>query len=158
MQSPPAEAVTREGVESINMTNGLCLCGGSRTALLATCLTLIVVTPLSAQTPGESKLPFPPSQQGIVIGGAPAQRPTFERCVDVQIGGENAFGCLNEKLKREVNRVNPSMNLPPLDARSSDISVGNVNEAAVREQYGSNYGKSAFPYRPAAPTFVPPRR
>jgi hypothetical protein len=115
------------------------------------------VTPLAAQTPSETKPPSAPPQQGVMIGGTPPQRPTFERCVDVQIGGENAFGCLNEKLKREVNRVNPSMNLPPLDARSPDISVGNVNEAAVREQYGSNYGKSAFPYRPPAATYVPHR-
>ena len=138
------------------MIDGLCPFGRSHALLSATYLTLAVVTPLAAQTPSETKPPSAPPQ-GVMIGGGPPQRPTFERCVDVQIGGENAFGCLNEKLKREVNRVNPSMNLPPLDARSPDIKVGNANEAAVREQYGSNYGKSAFPYRPSAPTYVPHR-
>jgi hypothetical protein len=139
------------------MSNGLCHFARSRTAVLAACVTLLVVPPLTAQTPSESRLPSAPPQQGVIIGGAPRQSPNFERCVDVRVGGENAFGCLNETLKRQVDRVNPSMNVPPFDARSSDISVGNVNEAAVREQYGSNYGRSAIPYRPAAPTFVPSR-
>jgi hypothetical protein len=139
------------------MTNEFCCFGRTQTALLATCLTLIVVTPLTAQTPSESKPPQAPPQQGVMIGGTPPQSQNFERCVDVQVGGERSFGCLNEQLKRNVDRVNPSMNVPPLDARSSDIRVGNVNQAAVREQYGSNYGKSAFPYRPGAPTYAIPR-
>jgi hypothetical protein len=139
------------------MTNGLYRFGRTHAALLATCLTITVVTPLTAQTPGDGKLPSAPSQPGVMIGGGAPQRPNFERCVDVQIGDENAFGCLNERLKREVDRVNPSMNVPPLDARSADVHVGNANEAAVREQYGSNYGKSAFPFRPAAPSYIPHR-
>lgn len=151
------EGRNREDVESIVMTNGLCRFGQTRAALLATCLTITIVTPLDAQTPGDGKTASAPSQPGVRIGGAPPQRPDFERCVDVQIGGENAFGCLNDKLKREVDRVNPSMNVPPLDARSADVHVGNANEAAVREQYGSNYGKSVFPFRPAAPSYVPHR-
>lgn len=139
------------------MIHGPCRFGQTRAALLATCLTIAVVTPLTAQTPGDGKPPSAPSQPGVMIGGAPQQRPNFERCVDVQIGDESAFGCLNEKLKREVERVNPSMNVPPLDARSADVHVGNANEAAVREQYGSNYGKSALPFRPAAPSYAPHR-
>jgi hypothetical protein len=82
----------------------------------------------------------------------------LERCVEVEIGKDSAFGCINQKLKREVDRVNPTINLPPLDARSPDVRVGNVNEAAVRQQYGSNYGRSAFPFRPPTPTFVLPGR
>lgn len=135
------------------MTNALYRFGRTHATLLATCLALAVVTPLAAQTASESKLPSAPPQQGVMIGGTPSQSQSFERCVDVQVGGENAFGCLNEKLKREVNRVNPSINAPPLDARSPDVRVGNVNEAAIREQYGSNYGRSAFPYRPPAVTY-----
>jgi hypothetical protein len=136
------------------MTNRLCRFGRTRSALLATCVAFFAVTPLAAQTTSESKPPSAPSHQGVIIGGTPPQSQTFERCVDVQVGGErNAFGCLNEKLKREVNRVNPSMNLPPLDARSSDVRVGNVNEAAIREQYGSNYGRSAVPFRPPVASY-----
>ncbi|CAL76062.1 conserved hypothetical protein [Bradyrhizobium sp. ORS 278] len=65
---------------------------------------------------------------------------------------------MNESLRREVDRVNPSLNLPPIDARSPDTRVGNANEAAIRLQYGSNYGRSAIPFRPASPSYLAPRR
>jgi hypothetical protein len=93
-----------------------------------------------------------------IVGGQQTSAPIIERCVEVEIGKDSAFGCLNQKLKREVDRVNPLMNLPPIDARSPDVRVGNVNEAAVRQQYGSNYGRSAIPFRPPVPTFGVPRR
>ncbi|PZA13689.1 hypothetical protein DNX69_04445 [Rhodopseudomonas palustris] len=74
------------------------------------------------------------------------------------MGGANALGCLNQKLQREVAKVNPTINLPPLDARSADVRIGNVNEAAVRQQYGANYGQSVVPYRPPAPVYFVPGR
>lgn len=111
-----------------------------------------------AQAPSPG-LPSAPSERagGMMIGGQPPVS-TVERCVDVRIGNESTFGCINQQLRREVDRVNPSLNLPPIDARSSDVRVGNVNEAAVRQQYGSNYGRSAIPYRPAAPNYSFTRR
>ncbi|MGJ4996988.1 hypothetical protein ACQR0Z_21375 [Bradyrhizobium sp. HKCCYLS3077] len=93
-----------------------------------------------------------------MIGGKPAQGAVHQRCVEVEVGSERSFGCLNETLRREVDRVNPSFNMPPIDARSPDIRVGNANEAAIRLQYGPNYGRSAVPYRPATPTYSFPRR
>jgi hypothetical protein len=127
----------------------------ARDVTLAAWLLLLAAAPGVAQAPDRSTAP--PERRETIIGGAQPPAPTFERCVDVEIGGDNAFGCLNQKLKREVDRTNPSINLPPIDARSPDVRVGNVNEAAVRQQYGSNYGRSAFPFRPPAPTFVPSR-
>jgi len=129
---------------------------GARNAALAVSVILGMVAPVAAQTPAGTA---PPSERReTIIGGGSAPAPTFERCVDVQIGSDSAFGCLNQKLRREVDRVNPSLNLPPIDARSPDVRVGNVNEAAVRQQYGSNYGRSAIPFRPPAPNLVLPRR
>nr|WP_249132797.1 hypothetical protein [Bradyrhizobium diazoefficiens] len=111
----------------------------------------------AAQSPGPGPINPPPAErQGTIIGGKPTG--SFERCLDVQIGNDGAFGCLNQKLRREVDKVNPSLNLPPVDARSSDVRVGNVNEAAVRQQYGSNYGRSAVPFRPSSVVNVPPHR
>lgn len=121
---------------------------------LGTLVLLLTGGTLAAQPAGN--VPVPERQEGIVIGGGRAV--PLERCVDVQIGGDNALGCLNQKLRREVDRVNPSINLPPLDARSSDIRVGNANEAAVRQQYGSNYGRSVYPFRPPQPVLTLPRR
>jgi hypothetical protein len=126
-------------------------------AVLATCAVFAVTAPVAAQTPGGSP-DLSVERHGIIIGGGPGPAPTFERCVEVEIGRDSSFGCLNQKLRREVDRINPSINLPPIDARSPDVRVGNVNEAAVRQQYGSNYGRSAFPYRPPAPNLVLPRR
>jgi hypothetical protein len=112
--------------------------------------------PVAAQAPGGTAPPV--ERRETIIGGGPSPASTFERCVDVEIGSASAYGCINQKFRREVDRVSPSLNLPPIDARSPDVRVGNVNEAAVRQQYGSNYGRSVIPFRPPAPLFVPPRR
>jgi len=128
-----------------------------RDVMLTACVVAAVAAPAAAQTPVGSTAPWAERRETI-IGGSPSPAPTFERCVEVEIGSASAFGCLNQKLKREVDRVNPSINLPPIDARSPDVRVGNVNEAAVRQQYGSNYGRSAIPFRPPVPTYALPRR
>ena len=124
---------------------------------LIACTALTLAMPALAQSLDDNGYASAEHHQGTMIGGQPPAA-TFERCVEVEIGKDRSLGCLNEKLKREVDRVNPSMNLPPLDARSPDVRVGNVNEAAVRQQYGSNYGRSAIPFRPPVPTYVLPRR
>lgn len=119
--------------------------------LVAGLVTVVAVSAM-AQAPGPAE-----RRESTVIGGQPSGS-TVQRCVDVQIGGDSAFGCLNEKLRREVDKVNPTLNLPPIDARSSDVRVGNANEAAVRQQYGSNYGRSATPFRPPPIANVLPHR
>jgi hypothetical protein len=104
---------------------------------------------VGAPTPTPSSAPHAP-------GASPASGTTHERCVDVTNGNDRSFGCLNEKLKQQVDRVNPVQNIPPIDAKSSDLKVGVVNVPAVQQQYGRNFGVSAFPYRPAPPVFAPP--
>jgi hypothetical protein len=115
---------------------------------------LVLMHPVFAQSldsPGEAR----GGPRETIIGGAPSQ--PFQRCIEVEIGGNQQFGCLNQQLKREVDRVTGVPNVPPIDARSSDVRVGNVNEAAVRQQYGPNYGRSVVPFRPTL-TFPSPRR
>ncbi|RED35195.1 hypothetical protein BJ123_10939 [Rhodopseudomonas thermotolerans] len=116
----------------------------------------LAVGPAAAQAPGGAEPGNRPAS--IMIGGASPPAPRIERCVEVEIGGANALGCLNQKLQREVAKVNPTINLPPLDARSADVRIGNVNEAAVRQQYGANYGQSVVPFRPPAPVYFVPGR
>lgn len=139
------------------MGRGILRIRNARGAALTACMVLGVAAQAAAQTPGGATGPAAERRETI-IGGKPPGAPTFERCVEVEIGRENAFGCLNQKLRREVDRVNPPLNLPPLDARSADVRVGNVNEAAVRQQYGANYGRSVIPYRPPVPAYVLPHR
>jgi hypothetical protein len=81
---------------------------------------------------------------------------SHETCVEVEIGGSRSYDCINEKLRRQVDQINPVLNAPPLDARSGDTKIGIFNEPAVRQQYGQNFGKSVFPFRPPPPVFGTP--
>lgn len=109
--------------------------------------------------------PAPPAPTPFTIGGpsqeADASRRSgpgrsHERCVDVTIGNDRSFGCLNDKLKKEVDKVNPTANIPPFDAKSADPKIGVVNIPGVQQQYGRNFGVSVYPYRPSAPVYAPP--
>jgi len=97
----------------------------------------------------------PSVSHGTGVSRGPAGTP--ERCDGGAGGTERSLGCLNEKLKREVDRVNPPVaNIPPIDARSPDTKVGVVNLPAVQQQYGRNFGVSVYPYRPPAPVYWSP--
>jgi hypothetical protein len=129
---------------------------------------LVMVSPSMAQ---EHATALPE----IVIGGAPSAPPKPggpgnsptnqdragtsakpDRCVDAEIGSSRSMDCLNQKLKDKVDSVNPVMNVPPIDAKSPDTKVGVVNIPAVQQQYGKNFGVSAFPYRPPPPVYSTP--
>lgn len=69
---------------------------------------------------------------------------------------KRALEQLNKQLRRKVDETNPSVNMPPIDARSSDLKTGVVNIPAVQQQYGKNFGRSVIPYRPAAPIYTSP--
>lgn len=93
---------------------------------------------------------------------APNERPAaseqpssgdVQRCIEVQIGNEKSFDCFNQSFRRQVDRVNPVLNQPPISAGSSDTRVGAVNVPAVRQQYGTSFGRSVIPQRPAPPIF-----
>jgi hypothetical protein len=94
--------------------------------------------------------------------GAATGGPANQRCVDVTVGGERSFGCINQLLKKKVDQTNPPiMNTPPIDAKSSDLKTGVVNIPGVQQQYGQNFGKSVGPYRPPPAVFsspIAPRR
>ncbi|WP_398470869.1 hypothetical protein [Tardiphaga sp.] len=118
-------------------------------ARLSMLLVMSMALPAVAQQPSPTVEPKPE----LIIGGQPPPIRTFERCVDVEIGGARSYGCLNETLRRDVDKVAPSLNLPPIDARSSDTRLGIVNIPAVQQQYGSNFGRSVMPFRMPQPVF-----
>jgi hypothetical protein len=115
--------------------------------ILATLVPFAFICPANAQQ--SNLLPE------IMVGGD-APSTVSQRCVDVEIGGSHGYNCLNLKLRQQVDRINPSMNIPPVDARSADIRVGVVNMPAVQQQYGRNFGVSVIPYRPARPVYTSP--
>ncbi|WP_315833166.1 hypothetical protein [Bradyrhizobium prioriisuperbiae] len=134
-----------------------------RTIIFATAIAVVVVMP--AQAEERTALPEiivgapPPNAPTVgpsVSPGAGVSRGSPERC-DGGSGSERSLGCLNQKLKQEVNRVNPPVtNTPPIDAKSSDPKIGVVNIPGVQQQYGRNFGVSVYPYRPPAPVYVSP--
>jgi hypothetical protein len=96
-----------------------------------------------------------PAGNEIIIGGNPPPPPARGSCIEVEIGGDRAFNCLNQQLKREVDRVDPLPNVPPVSARSQDVRIGIVNVPAVAQQYGQNFGRSVVPFRPPPLIFAP---
>ncbi len=68
-------------------------------------------------------------------------------CAGAESGSPQALNCLNQKLKQQVDQINPGLTTPtaPLDARSPDTRIGIVNVPAVQQQYGQNFGCRSFP-------------
>ncbi len=104
-----------------------------------------------APPPPSANAPGAPAAAGPASGGTKR-----ERCVDVTAGGEKSFGCINGQLKRKVDETNPVLNIPPIDAKSSDLKTGVVNIPGVQQQYGKNFGNSVVPYRPPPPIYNSP--
>jgi hypothetical protein len=128
--------------------------------LVITAAAIIAATPACAEEPTalpEITVIGAPPRQTASPGGSPAGAGAplaagHPRCDAATSGGEPSFDCLNEKLKKQVDQINPVLNAPPIDARSPDIKVGTVNVPAVQQQYGQNFGRSVVPYR--APPLV----
>ena len=99
---------------------------------------------------------LPSPGQGPGAGAPHADGGTHEGCAGGESGSDHSLGCLNEKLRSQVDRVNPVANLPPLDAKSPDLKIGVVNVPGVKQQYGRNFGVSIYPYRPPTPTYTMP--
>lgn len=117
-------------------------CGCSTAGFM---LAIVLVT--SAQAEDPTRLPMITVRPQPPIGGNSSG-------TDVGGGGGNTKGAaktlerLNRELKRKVDAVNPTINAPPIDARSPDTRIGVVNIPAVQQQYGKNFGVSAVPFRP----------
>lgn len=110
-------------------------------------LALAVIASLLLAAPGRAEEAA--TKEEIIIGGEPPTASTGS-CVDVRIGADRSYDCLNQMLRREVKKVEPRLPAPPVDARSSDLKTGVVNIPAIRQQYGRNFGISSAPYRAPA--------
>jgi hypothetical protein len=114
--------------------------------------TTVLGTPPASAAAASTGAAAAPAGTGAAPDGGAQQR-----CVDVTVGGERSFGCINQMLKSKVDQANPpTMNTPPIDAKSSDLKTGVVNIPGVQQQYGQNFGKSAVPYRPPPAVFGSP--
>jgi hypothetical protein len=90
--------------------------------------------------------------------GVRAQKPEKSKiCVDVLIGSAQQYDCLNQQMQQNVPPRAPSAaDLTTPTAGSPAPAVGSFNQAATQERLGNNFGKSAFPQRPAPPVFPAP--
>jgi hypothetical protein len=81
---------------------------------------------------------------------------TKQSCVDVKIGMEQYYSCLNQRLQSGVEQHRFTSRDAPYSAASPGPAVGSFNETATREQLGTAFGHSAVPQRPPPPNFASP--
>ena len=79
-----------------------------------------------------------------------------QTCLTVTIGDEQDYSCLNRAFASLVPNQRLSSLDAPYNATSPAPKLGIFNQSATHEELGSNFGKSAFPQRPAPPVFALP--
>ncbi len=97
---------------------------------IATVIAVGAVTCCFAQEPPASKAPIMLESKESPIGldeRRLASRSRRQRQSAV-------IGLCNQRLKFQVDAIQPSVNSPPLDARSQDVRIGIVNAAAAAQQ------------------------
>lgn len=94
--------------------------------------------------------------------GAPASAAASKKsvCVDAQVQGQRAlsYDCLSEQLKpKPAAPSGASQSAAEALAKSPSNRLGTFNLSTERNRFGSNWGKSATPQRPAPSVVVPPK-
>lgn len=90
-----------------------------------------------------------------------AVEPSDASCVDVEVNGHRALSidCLNRQLDPE-RTTDDRLGLPRLAsevvADMPSNQLGLFNRAATSVRMGNNFGRSAFPQRPPAPSLPSP--
>jgi hypothetical protein len=95
----------------------------------------------------------------LALHAAQAGEPAAgQSCVDVQIGGVQSYGCINQEM-RHIAETAPRMTIvPDVQASSPAPATGTFNRAATQERLGNAFGHSVVPQRPAPPPLSPPFR
>ena len=100
-----------------------------------------------------TRLAFPILAAGLAA--ATSQRPAraadapAQTCVDVRIGDQRSYDCLDQQLARQAQQSHTPAAIPPLSAGSPALSVGGFNQGATQERLGTSFGHSVIPQRPA---------
>jgi hypothetical protein len=94
----------------------------------------------------------------VMVVGSAAQSLAADQqsCVDVQIGSDRYYHCLNEQMQHVSRDPSSAAKDAPLSARSPAPAVGSFNQSATHERLGSSFGKSVVPQRPPPPVFSSP--
>ncbi|KVN33418.1 hypothetical protein WJ63_05200 [Burkholderia pyrrocinia] len=81
-------------------------------------------------------------------------------CVDAEVDGRRAlsYDCLSAQLKpKGTPPAGASQAATEGLAKAPSNRLGTFNLSAERNRFGTNWGKSATPQRPAPPVAVPPK-
>jgi hypothetical protein len=92
---------------------------------------------------------------GVARAQAPAPEET-QTCVDVQVGGERSYACINAALARTARLAHTPVNPGILSATSPSNTVGAFNRAGTAERMGDTFGHSVLEQRPPPLVFVNP--
>jgi len=77
-------------------------------------------------------------------------------CVDVRIGTDAFYNCLNSELQALVPRQRLSSRDTPWPATQPANEVGTFSLPAIKERMGTAFGNSVIPQRPPPPVYPPP--
>ena len=77
-------------------------------------------------------------------------------CVDVRIGSDRFYDCVNHDLRGMVPKRRFSAEDLPYPADAPPTVLNLFNQAATRQRLGTAFGHSAYPQRGPAPVLVPP--
>ncbi|KAB7776701.1 hypothetical protein [Xanthomonas sp. LMG 12460] len=94
-----------------------------------------------------------PAHQGL------AAPPPATPCVQVRVGEDVAghLDCLNQALQAAATRARPAASPLTRAATALDpLQRGQPTPAALRQRYGTAYGRSLQPQRPPPPAFSTP--
>jgi len=81
-------------------------------------------------------------------------------CVDAEVNGQRAlsYDCLATQLQPQpATDRGASQSAAEAAAKQPSNRVGTFNLSTEQNRFGSNWGKSATPQRPAPPVAVPPK-
>jgi hypothetical protein len=89
--------------------------------------------------------------------GSAAATATEGPCVDVRIGAERSYDCVNAQLSRTIppRRFSAGDELP-VPATVPGPAAGTFNQGAAAEQLGNAFGHSTRPQRPPPPVYAAP--
>jgi hypothetical protein len=119
-----------------------------------------VLVAVSMQMPATAPRAQTHASTAVAPSATSAAAPKKSVCVDAQVQGERAlsYDCLSDQLKpNPAPSAGASQTAAEGLAKSPSNRLGTFNLSTERNRFGSNWGKSATPQRPAPPVAVPPK-
>jgi hypothetical protein len=92
----------------------------------------------------------------LALASVPASAQSRGTCVDVRVGNERSYACLNDALAKAARQVHGDPDLGTLSVTSPPQALGGFDRAATAERLGDAFGHSVIAQRPPPPVYVSP--